>query len=159
LLRNSLYTENFAPSIRQAVVSGKLVGSAGDGCVASATRGDYAAAAAEVLTGDGHEQRTYELTGLVPWTMHEVAAELSQITGASVVYEDVSSARHLELLLAAGVPAVLAEAQVDTYRGIAAGQLAEPSDDLVRLIGRSETSLHEAVAMIVAESVQRGRRP
>ena len=46
---------NFAPSIGQ-VATGVLLGSAAEGRVASATRGDYAAAAAAVLTADDHQE-------------------------------------------------------------------------------------------------------
>jgi NAD(P)H dehydrogenase (quinone) len=62
-LRNNLYTDHYAQQIRQAVKSGTLVGSAGQGRVASATRADLAAAAVAVLTGDGHENKVYELSG------------------------------------------------------------------------------------------------
>lgn len=44
-LRNNQYTENIFPAIQQALVSGAVVGAAGDGLTSSATRADYAAAA------------------------------------------------------------------------------------------------------------------
>ena len=80
-LRNNLYTEHYAPQIRQAVTSGTFVGSAGTGRVASATRADYAAAAVAVLTGHGHENKVYELGGDVAWSYAELAAVLSSSPG------------------------------------------------------------------------------
>jgi NAD(P)H dehydrogenase (quinone) len=65
-LRNGWYTENYAPTITQAVEQGSFPGSAGDGKVASASRADYADAAVAALTGEGHEGKSYELAGDVP---------------------------------------------------------------------------------------------
>ncbi|MCW2875149.1 MAG: putative oxidoreductase, partial [Streptomyces oryziradicis] len=48
-----------------------VVGSAGEGRVGSASRADYAAAAAAVLTGEGHENKAYELSGDSAWTLTE----------------------------------------------------------------------------------------
>jgi NAD(P)H dehydrogenase (quinone) len=148
-LRNNLYTDHYAQQIRQAVKSGTLVGSADQGRVASATRADLAAAAVAVLTGDGHENKVYELSGDVAWSFPELVAELSRAAGREIVYENVTSERHHELLIAAGLPPIAAEVFVDTYRGIAEGQLAETSGDLRALIGRPTTSLAEAVAVIL----------
>lgn len=50
LLRNGWYTENYAASVPAALAHNALLGSAGDGKIASAARVDYAAAAAAVLT-------------------------------------------------------------------------------------------------------------
>src|SRR6266700_2303665 len=70
LLRNSWYFENYTAQIPAILQRGSLAGSAGDGRVSAATRADYAAAAAAVLAGDGHESpgdghegRAYELGG------------------------------------------------------------------------------------------------
>ena len=49
LLRNGWYTENYAASIPPALAHGALIGSAGDGRIASAARADYAEAAAVAL--------------------------------------------------------------------------------------------------------------
>jgi NAD(P)H dehydrogenase (quinone) len=149
-LRNNLYTEHYAPQIRQAVTSGTFVGSAGTGRVASATRADYAAAAVAVLTGHGHENKVYELGGDVAWSYAELAAVLSTLTGQGVAYKSISPAEHHELLLAAGLPRVAADLFVDTYTGIADGELADTTGDLRALIGRPTTSLADAVAAMLS---------
>ena len=55
LLRNGLYHEMATMNIPAALERGALVRAAGDGRLASASRADYAAAAAAVLTSGGHE--------------------------------------------------------------------------------------------------------
>jgi uncharacterized protein YbjT (DUF2867 family) len=68
LLRNGAYTEMYTDTLGPALQYGAILGSAGDGKVAGATRADLAKAAAVVLTGDGHEGKVYELGGpRSPW--------------------------------------------------------------------------------------------
>jgi NAD(P)H dehydrogenase (quinone) len=149
-LRNNLYTDHYAPQIRQAITSSTFVGSAGSGRVASATRADYAAAAVAVLTGNGHENKVYELGGDVAWSYDELAAVLSKIAGHGVAYKSISPAEHHELLIAAGIPRVAADLFIDTYTGIADGELADTPGDLRALIGHPTTSLADAVAAMLS---------
>ena len=53
ILRNGWYTENYAASIRGALAGGAFLGSARGGRISSATRADFAEAAAVVLTAEG----------------------------------------------------------------------------------------------------------
>lgn len=149
VLRNNLYTEHFALAIRQAVGSDTLVGSAGAGRIASATRADYAAAAAQVLVGEGHENKTYELSGQIAWTLEDLASQLTEITGKTIEYRRLSRDDHFEFLVSSGIPAPIAEVFVDTYEGIAYGELADTTADLPRLIGRPGTSLTQTIADVL----------
>src|SRR5690606_34849762 len=74
LLRNGWYTENYTAAVGAAVAHGALIGSAGQGRIASASRADYAEAAVVALTTPGHEGKTYELAGDSAYTLAELAA-------------------------------------------------------------------------------------
>ena len=63
LLRNGWYTENYLASAPPALEHGVFIGAAGEGKIASATRADYAAAAANVIAEEGHAGKIYELAG------------------------------------------------------------------------------------------------
>src|SRR3546814_19089362 len=63
LLRNGWYTENYTMSAGAEIEHGAVIGSAGDGRISAATRADYAAAAAAVLTGEISAIRIYERAG------------------------------------------------------------------------------------------------
>ena len=69
-----------------------FIGAAGEGKIASATRADYAAAAARVIASEGHEGKIYELAGDNAWTLSDLAAELSTQSGKNVVYQSLSEA-------------------------------------------------------------------
>ena len=81
LLRNGWYTENYLASAPPALEHGVFMGAAGEGKIASATRADYAAAAAKVISEEGHAGKVYELAGDNAWTLSELAAELSKQSG------------------------------------------------------------------------------
>ncbi|MER7754783.1 SDR family oxidoreductase [Kitasatospora sp. NPDC097643] len=145
LLRNGWYTENYLGDAAGTVERGVVLGSAGEGRVATAPRRDYADAAVAVLLGEGHENRVYELSGDAAWSLPELAAELSQASGRPVEHRNVSPAEHREVLVGAGVPEGFAEVFVDVDAGIARGELAGTPGDLARLIGRPTVPLAESV--------------
>ncbi|RST12559.1 SDR family oxidoreductase [Streptomyces sp. WAC05374] len=146
LLRNGWYTENYTDHLAPVLEHGAVVANAGDGRVASAARADYAAAAAAVLTQDGHLGTAYELSGDTAWSFTEYAAEVARQSGRPIAYTDVPAETHLSILTGAGVPAPFAAILVDVDRAIERGRLAGTSGDLARLIGRPTTPLADTVA-------------
>ncbi|MER5495954.1 MULTISPECIES: SDR family oxidoreductase [unclassified Streptomyces] len=149
-LRNGWYTENYTANLAPVLAHGAVVANAGEGRIASATRADYAAAAAAVLTGEGHIGAAYELSGDVAWSLAEYAAEIARATGKEIAYRNVPAAEHREILVGAGVPEFFAEILVDVDEAIGRGRLAGTSGDLARLIGRPTTPLAETAAEAVA---------
>lgn len=149
-LRNGWYIENYTENLGPALQHGAIVGSAGQGRIAAATRADYAEAAVAVLTGSGHEQKAYELAGDRPFTMAELAAEVSRQVGRTIPYRDLPPEQYKAVLIGAGVPGPYADLLVDSDLGIARGELDDSSGDLHRLIGRPTTPLADAVAAAAA---------
>ncbi|MCM2412400.1 SDR family oxidoreductase [Streptomyces sp. RKAG290] len=149
-LRNGWYTENYTANLAPVLAHGAVVANAGEGRVASAARADYAAAAAAVLTGEGHLGKTYELSGDVAWSFAEYAAEVARASGQEIVHKDVPAAVHQEILVGAGLPEEFAAILTDVDEGIRRGLLAGTGGDLARLIGRPTTPLAETVAAAVA---------
>jgi NAD(P)H dehydrogenase (quinone) len=150
LLRNGWYTENYAASVPAALQYGAVLGSAKDGRIASATRADYAAAAAAVLTREGQAGKVYELAGDTAYTLTEFAAEIAQQSGKSVVYNDLPQAAYAAALVQAGLPdgfaALLAESDV----GASQGALFDNGHQLSQLIGRPTTPLADVVKAALA---------
>jgi NAD(P)H dehydrogenase (quinone) len=149
-LRNRWYIENYTENLGPALQHGAIVGCAGNGRVAAATRADYAEAAVAVLTGAGHESKAYELAGDRRFTMAELAAEVSRRVGRTVLYRDLPPEQYKAVLTGAGVPGPYADMLVDSDLGIAKGELNDSSGDLRRLIGRPTTPLADAVAAALA---------
>ena len=149
LLRNGWYTENYLASAPAALEHGVFIGAADEGKIASATRADYAAAAARVISEDGHAGKTYELAGDAGWTLSQLAAELAKQSGKKVVYQNLSEADFAAALKGVGLPAGLADMLADSDSGASKGGLFDDSHTLSKLIGRPTTSLADSVKGIV----------
>ncbi|EHD23810.1 MULTISPECIES: SDR family oxidoreductase [Brenneria] len=150
LLRNGWYSENYAASIPSALQYGVFIGSAGEGKIASAARADYAAAAAAALTQDNQAGKVYELAGDEPYTLAELAAEVSLQSGKPLHYQNMSEAEFSAALVAAGLPPVIADMLADSDVGAAQGGLFDDSHQLSQLIGRPATPL----AIVVKSAIQ-----
>jgi len=151
LLRNGWYTENYLASVAPALQHGAFIGAAGTGRIASATRADYAAAAAAVLAQSVAGNRTYELAGDSAYTLAELVAELNRQTGRSVVYQDLTQKDFEGALLGAGLPAPFAALLADSDAGASKGALFDDGRQLSALIGRPTTPLADAMkAALVA---------
>jgi NAD(P)H dehydrogenase (quinone) len=144
LLRNGWYHENYTEHLAPALEHGAIVGSAGGGRIAAAARADYAAAAAAVLTGNP-AKTVYELAGDAPFTMAELAAEVSRQAGKPIAYRDLPPAEYRAILVGAGLPGPAADIYVDADVNAAQGALDDRGGELARLIGRPTTPLAASV--------------
>ncbi|SNY68522.1 SDR family oxidoreductase [Enterobacter sp. CC120223-11] len=149
LLRNGWYTENYLASAPPAIEHGVFIGSAGEGKIAAAPRADYAAAAARVISSDGHAGKIYELAGDNAWTLSELASELSKQSGKPVSYQNLSEADFAAALKGVGLPAGLADMLADSDIGASKGGLFDDSHTLSKLIQRPTTPLSESVKSIL----------
>lgn len=150
VLRNGWYTENYTASAAAAVAGGALIGSAGEGRIASATRADFADAAVAVLTGEGHDGQVYELAGDAAFTLAELAAEISRQSGKDIPYRDLPPAEYTAALVAAGVPAPWPDTLPALDVEASKGALFHDGRALSQLIGRPTTPLGDAVAAALA---------
>lgn len=146
ILRNNWYTENYLGTVEQARATGEVVSSAGDGRVASASRKDYADAAAAVLVSPEHIGATYELSGDYAWTFAELAAAVAEVIGSPVTLRSVTPEQHAAGLAAVGLDEGTVGFLVGLDANIRDGLLSETSGDLARLIGRPTTPLVEGLA-------------
>jgi NAD(P)H dehydrogenase (quinone) len=145
-LRNSWYVENYTGNLAPALAHGAILGSAGDGKVSAAPRADFAAAAAAVLAGGEHDNTVYELGGDTPFTLSELAAEVSRQSGKEVAYRDMPPEEYAGALVAVGLPDGYAHVLAGSDVSLKEGKLLVETGDLSRLIGRPTTPLAESVA-------------
>jgi NAD(P)H dehydrogenase (quinone) len=145
-LRNSWYLENY--DYRSAVEHG-LFGAAGDGRISGAARADFADAAAGALLADDGASRAYELGG-PGFTLAELAAQISGVSGRAVTYTDLSPEKYAEFLIGVGLPEQAAAVLADADRGAAQGALETGPDDLERLMGRPATPVSDVIRAALA---------
>lgn len=146
LLRNGWYTENYQGSILGALDHGAIAGSSGDGKISAAPRADYAEAAVSVVTGDGHENRIYELAGSDSFTMGQLAEEVTRQSGKQVVFNNMPVADYAKLLEGIGMPAPVAAMFAGMDDEASRGELEGDDADFVALTGKPTTPLRDVVA-------------
>ncbi len=147
ILRNGWYTENYTAGVPTALQYGVVLGSAGQGRIASAARADYAEAAAAVLTRDDQAGRIYELAGDESYTLAELADEIARQSGQAVAYQDLPESEFKAALLGADLPDFLATLLAESDVGAAKGGLFDDGRQLSALIGRPTTPLAEMVRL------------
>ncbi len=128
-----------------------------DARIASIDVGDIAEIAARVLTGSGHEGKTYPLTGPQALSMTEVATKLSAAAGKTIRYVNVPPEDARKAQLAAGMPAYLADALFELFAERRNGKEAKVWPDAEALLGRPPTSFDEFASRNAA--VFRGEAP
>ncbi|WP_106450138.1 SDR family oxidoreductase [Trichococcus alkaliphilus] len=152
-LRNNWYLENEISSIQGVLAGAPWVTSAESGKVGWALQQDYAEAAAAVLSGDGHENTIYELSGKV-LTQEEIAAALGIVLGKEVTVQQVDDVTYADIMQDAGVPDFVIPILVEIQKSIRVGSLDVESNDFEKLLGRPATPIHEGLSQIVNEITQ-----
>lgn len=150
-LRNNWYLENEIGSIQGAVAAAPWVTSAGNGKVGWAARADYAEAAANVLTGAGHENSVYELSG-TPLTQEELTAIISDVIGKNVKVLEVDDDAYAKIMAEVGVPEAVLPIVVAIQQGIREGWLNIESNDLEKILNHPVTPLAEVIRELVGKS-------
>ncbi|EAZ81996.1 SDR family oxidoreductase [Algoriphagus machipongonensis] len=149
ILRNGWYTENYTASIPGAVQAGAFIGSAGYGRISSATRQDFAEAAAVVLTSENQSGKVYELSGDESYTLGDLAAELSKQTGKDIPYQDLPEQEYSKILKSIGLPEALADGLASWDVSASKGDLYDERNTLSALIGRKTTPLSTAIKAVL----------
>lgn len=145
ILRNGWYTENYTSGLKHAVESGVMVSSAGKGKISSATREDYAEAAAVILTSEGYEGKVLELAGDESYTLNDLATEVSKQLGKEITHKNLPESEYAEILINSGLPRELAKSLASFDYCASKDELFDGDKVLSKILGRPTTSLREAV--------------
>ena len=156
-LRAGEFMHSYFRQVPSIVNRGELRLPMADARIASIDIGDIVEVAADVLTGTGHEGKTYPITGPDALTMTEVAAALSAATGTPIRYVDVPPADAKAAQLAAGMPAYLADGLAELFAERRKGKEATVYQVIQTTFNRRPMSFDEFARRHAA--VFRGERP
>lgn len=157
-LRDSQYAEAIAGAMAPgAVATGRLPDNAHDGRIAFVSRDDCVAVAAAVLQQEGHENKTYDLTGPEIWTVTRAMELVSELSGKPITVEPVDDEgmfRHFDSLgiprhasddIIAGPIPWCSEDMVTFGQSIREGYFDSLTDHVERITGRPAKSLREVM--------------
>lgn len=146
MLRNNLYSDMQVDSVDQAVAGGTVFTNVGNSGAAYVTRADCAAVAAAVLSGEGHENKEYDVTGPSAITAQDIAALASKKAGTLIGVTNVDDDAYAAGLVAAGVPDFVVPMLVSFGASIREGKLAHVSDVVEKIGGRKPTPFSALVS-------------
>jgi len=101
---------------------------------------DIAALAAEALTSEGHDGKTYTLTGPAALGIAEVASILSEVTGREINYVDVPESAARDGMLQAGLPQWQVDALMELHAGNKQNRWTAVTSDIEKVTGKSATA-------------------
>ncbi|GJG87816.1 hypothetical protein tb265_29970 [Gemmatimonadetes bacterium T265] len=149
-LRHGFYAESALHLIGRVFEDGEIRAPE-DGPVSWTARADLAAADAIVLAEEGRLAGiTPPLTAPEAFTMADIAAIASDVTGREVRRVVVPDAEWRDATLAHGVPAPLADALLGMYRSARRGELAATDKTLEALLGRRPQTMRDVLAATLA---------
>jgi NAD(P)H dehydrogenase (quinone) len=152
ILRPSFHAEAMAQEAQLSAAHGVLTG-LGEESVAYVSRDDLAAAAAAVLTGEGHDGAIYQISGPERLTGREKAAHVSAVLGRKIGFLVMDEAGLRDGLNQAGIPATFVDAIIEGKREAASHNYDYLSGDVERLTGRKPRSLSAVLAeALIAEA-------
>lgn len=115
---------------------GKVFSNYGDGKLPSVHPRDIAAVAVRALTSDGHDRRTYELTGPEALSIGEQVAILSNVLNRRIEYVPITDEAARKGMEKTGMPALLIEALIPFAAFIRSGKAAEVLPTVETVTGR-----------------------
>jgi NAD(P)H dehydrogenase (quinone) len=145
-LAAATYMENLLGDAADVRTTGEIRAAAGDGRAGFITVADVAAAAARVLTTDGHEDATYVLTGPEALGYADIAARFSAVFAWQVEYADLSKERERELLLADGRTPWEADGAIERFDWIRQGGASTVTGTVRELTGAAPRPLDQWLA-------------
>jgi NAD(P)H dehydrogenase (quinone) len=126
---------------------------AGEGKVSFATRQDMAEATANILIGEGHEGKEYEIANTVSISFQDVANILSEITGKKVAYLNPNAEDYKSALTHAGVPAEYVGIFAAFAEAMKQGEFETNRTDLPQLLDRKPTSVAQYLGQVYSAPI------
>jgi NAD(P)H dehydrogenase (quinone) len=142
-MRHNLYAETISFYLGQQVLEKGVIFPAGEGRIPFALRDEMGEANANVLTGEGHEDRIYNIASDVDYSFQDLADMLSQLAGEKITYTNPDPGSYIESLKAAGLPNLKIQVAKGFSTAMRNGDFDLPSNDLKNLLGRKPAGLKQ----------------
>ena len=144
IMKHALYADAVTMFIGDQVFnSGVIFLPAGNGKGSYTSKTDMASAGVSVLTGEGHENKTYEISVDKSYTFYDIAVLLTELSGKKITYTNPDIQTFSTSLSKAGVPQEAIQATTSFCQAIAQGEFDFPAKTLEKLIGRKPESLKD----------------
>ena len=141
ILRSNWYMTNLLANAGQIAATGKIFMPAGEARIGMVDPADTGRVGAAVIASDGHEGKTYIVTGPERVGFAQVAEALSAATGRTIEYIDVPPEAAKEAMAAAGLPDWLPDFLDRLFATFRAGEFGDVADTVERFTGSPATTI------------------
>jgi uncharacterized protein YbjT (DUF2867 family) len=140
LLRPQSFMQNTLMAAPTVAAEGRIYQPMKEGRLGMIDARDIGEVAAKVLTEEGHEGKTYTLTGPAAISFYDVAGALSKVLGKEVAYVPIPLEKAKEAMMSRGIPEWLADALNEYASAHSEGYSDWTTDEVERLTGHPATS-------------------
>ena len=145
MIRPTFFMQLFIGSAAKIKETGNIVMPTADGTVVPTDVRDVGDVIAKVLTEEGHENQSYDITGPELITLGEVAARFSKVLGKEIKHVSPPMGAYSDVLRKVGFPEWRVEAVTGELGGIAAGMIDHKTELMGELLGRPPRSIDDFV--------------
>ena len=142
-LRPNLFMQGLLGFRDTIIEQNQFFGAIGNAKISMIDVRDIAAVAGEALTGPGHKNKTYDLTGPESLSHSEMAKKLSDALQREIVFVDISPETLKNILLSVGFPNWQAEGLVEDYAHYKLGEAAEVKSGVMEATGKAPRSFDD----------------
>jgi uncharacterized protein YbjT (DUF2867 family) len=143
LLKPTFFMQNTMMAAQTIASDGVLYWDVGDGKIGMIDVRDIVDVALAVLTGTGHEGKSYILTGPEAISFQDVAATFSKVLGKGVHYVSVPHEAAFDAMVGMGVPAWIASGYGELMEGFSEGFANRTTDNVAALTGHPARSFEQ----------------
>jgi uncharacterized protein YbjT (DUF2867 family) len=143
-VRPSGFMQNFSNFNAQTIKAQNAIYTAtGEGKIGFVDARDIAAVAVEALTVDGHEGKTYTVTGPEAISYNQAAETLSEVLGREISHVDISEEDARKGFVEAGYPDWVGDAVIEDARITREGRLSTVEPTVEDVTGKKPRSFEQ----------------
>jgi NAD(P)H dehydrogenase (quinone) len=145
ILRNTMYADALTQILGNNALNQDINLPGGNGKVPYVLRREMGEATANLLLQNGHENKTYTITGSRHVDFTTLAAIISRFSGNTIRYNDITAEDFKEILQQIVLPDFAIYLHTGTLHDIKTGQYEIESKTLEKLLGRPQASMEAIV--------------
>ena len=145
MVKPNFFMQNFLGSAGTIKEQGKIFLPMGEGKTVMADTRDIGAVVAAVMTGTGHEGKSYEITGPEVLSFADAAARFSKVLGRKIDYVHVPMPAYRQTLSRFLTNPWHLNAVCELFQEIADGHVLRTTDTVQKLTGKPPTSLEQFI--------------
>jgi uncharacterized protein YbjT (DUF2867 family) len=143
LLKPTFFMQNTMMAAQTISSDGVIYWDMKDGKLSMIDLRDIVDVAVSVLTGSGHESKSYILTGPEAISFHNVAAAFSKVLGTNIKYVNVPGEAAIESMVGMGLPKWIAQGYGELSEGFSEGFADSVTTNVATLTGHQARSFEQ----------------